>query len=115
MHELSIVLSIIDEIGDESEARGLHDVEVVHLKVGVFSGVDRDALLFAWELACEGTPLERSHLDIETVPLVIYCANCRQNLTPPSLYQLCCPECETPSESIVTGRELEVVSLEVAV
>jgi hydrogenase nickel incorporation protein HypA/HybF len=113
MHELSIVLSIIDEIGEESEARGLHDVEVVHLKVGVFSGVDRDALLFAWELACEGTSFERSRLDIEMVPLVIHCAVCGRDRKPPSLYQLCCPECETPSETIVTGRELEVVSLQV--
>ena len=114
MHELSIVLSIIDEIGDASEARGLRDVEIVHLKVGVFSGVDRAALLFAWELACEGTPLERSRLEIETVPLVIHCAVCLQDRTPPSLYQICCPVCDTPSETIVSGRELEVVSLEVA-
>jgi hydrogenase nickel incorporation protein HypA/HybF len=114
VHELSIVLSIIDEIAAESDMRGLHDVEVVHLKVGVFSGVDRDALLFSWGLACEGTPLEHSRLDIETVPLVIHCAVCHQNRTPPSLYQLCCPECWTPSDTIVTGRELEVVSLEVA-
>jgi hydrogenase nickel incorporation protein HypA/HybF len=114
MHELSIVLSIIDEIGEASEARDLHGVEVVHLKLGVFSGVDRDALLFAWDLACEGTLLERSRLDIETVPLVIYCVACRQNRTPLSFYQLCCPECETPSETMVTGHELEVVSLEVA-
>ena len=113
MHELSIVLSIIDEIGEESEARDLHNIEVVHLKVGVFSGVDPDALLFAWELACDGTPFERSRLDIEIVPLVIQCAVCRQDRTPPSLYQLCCPECETPTETIVTGRELEVFSLEV--
>jgi hydrogenase nickel incorporation protein HypA/HybF len=97
MHELSIILSIIDEVGDESKARGLHNVEIVHLKVGVFSGVDRDALLFAWQLACEGTPLEDSLLDIETVPLIIYCAVCQQDCTPLSLYQLCCPECDTPS------------------
>jgi hydrogenase nickel incorporation protein HypA/HybF len=86
----------------------------VHLKVGAFSGVDANALLFAWELACEGTPFERSRLDIEVVPLVIHCAVCRQDRTPPSLSQLCCPQCETPSDTIVTGRELEVVSLEVA-
>jgi hydrogenase nickel incorporation protein HypA/HybF len=114
MHELSIVLSIIDEIGEQSQVRGLRDVEAVYLKVGVFAGVDRNALLFAWELACEGTPLERSRLEIETVPLVIHCAVCRQDREPPSLYQLCCPVCETPAEGIVTGHELEVVSLEVA-
>jgi hydrogenase nickel incorporation protein HypA/HybF len=114
MHELSIVLSIIDEIGVESEARDLRDIEVVHLKVGVFSGVDPNALLFAWELASEGTPFERSRLDIEIVPLVIHCAVCRQDRMPPSLYQIGCPECKTPSDTIVTGRELELVSLEVA-
>lgn len=114
MHELSIVLSILDEIEEQTEERGLRDVEVVHLKVGVFSGVDRDALLFAWELACEGTPLARSRLDIETIPLVIHCESCGQDRSPPSLYQLCCPECQTPAQVIVTGKELEVVSLEVA-
>lgn len=114
MHELSIVLSIIDEIGDTAQARGLRDIEVVHLKVGVFSGVDRDALLFSWGLACEGTPLERARLDIETVPLVIHCTVCGQDRNPPSHYQIYCPKCETPSETIVSGRELEVVSLEVA-
>ncbi len=114
MHELSIVLNILDEIADLSESRGLDEVEVVHLKVGVFSGVDRDALLFAWQLACEGTPLEQCRLEIETIPLVLHCAVCLEDCAPPSLYQLCCPKCETPSETIVTGRELEVVSLEVA-
>jgi hydrogenase nickel incorporation protein HypA/HybF len=114
MHELSIALSILDEIEEQAEARGLRDIEVVHLKVGVFSGVDRDALLFAWELACEGTPLEDSRLDIETVPLVVHCESCDQDRRPPSLYQLCCPECQTPAQTIVTGKELEVVSLEVA-
>jgi hydrogenase nickel incorporation protein HypA/HybF len=114
MHELSIVLSIIDEIAEQSQARNLGDVEVVHLKVGVFSGVDRDALLFAWQLACEGTPLEQSSLEIETIPLVIHCELCNSDRTPPSLYQLCCPDCFTPAQSIVTGKELEVVSLEVA-
>ncbi|HWZ52567.1 MAG TPA: hydrogenase maturation nickel metallochaperone HypA [Granulicella sp.] len=114
MHELSIVLSILAEIGDESEARALHGIEVVHLKVGVFSGVDRAALRFAWELACQDTPLEHAQLDIETVPLTIHCAVCREDRQPPSLYQLCCPVCGAPSATIVTGRELEVVSLEVA-
>jgi hydrogenase nickel incorporation protein HypA/HybF len=114
MHELSIVLSIIDEIAEQSQARNLGCVEVVHLKAGVFSGVDRDALLFAWQLACEGTPLEHSRLEIETIPLVIHCESCHRDRTPPSLYQLSCPDCFTPAQSIVTGKELEVVALEVA-
>jgi hydrogenase nickel incorporation protein HypA/HybF len=114
MHELSIVVSMIDQIVEESESRGGLKVEVVHLKLGTFSGVDKDALLFAYELACEGTPLQGSRLSIQTIPLVIYCAACQQERTPPSVYQLCCPDCEMVAQGIVSGREIEIVSLEVA-
>jgi hydrogenase nickel incorporation protein HypA/HybF len=114
MHELSIAISMIDQIIEESESRGGLDVEVVHLKLGVFAGVDKDALLFSYEIACEGTALQGSRLSIETIPLVIYCSECQKNRTPPSIYQLSCPECETPGQKIVSGREIEVASLEVA-
>ena len=114
MHELSIAISMIDQIVEESESRGGLAVEVVHLKLGVFSGVDKDALLFAYELACEGTPLAGSRLSIETIPLLIYCPACKQQRTPVSVYQLCCPDCLVPTQDILTGREIEVASLEVA-
>jgi hydrogenase nickel incorporation protein HypA/HybF len=114
MHELSIALSMIDEIVEQSEARGGLEVKAVHLKLGVFSGVDKSALLFAYELACEGTALQGSLLVITTVPLLIYCPQCMQQRTPVSVYQLCCPECLVPTQDIITGREIEVESLEVA-
>ena len=113
MHELSIALSMIDQIEEESKSRGGLAIEAVHLKLGIFSGVDKEALSFAWELACQGSPLERSRLVIESIPLVIYCEACQKDRVPPSVYQLSCPECGTPGQKIVTGREIEVVSLEV--
>lgn len=114
MHELSIAISMIDRIAEESASRGGLDVEIVHLRLGVFAGVDKAALLFAYEVACEGTLLEGSHLLIETVPLVVFCPVCRQEKTPPSLYEICCPDCLTPTPDIVSGREMEVASLEIA-
>jgi hydrogenase nickel incorporation protein HypA/HybF len=114
MHELSIAISMIDQITEESESRGGLDVEAVHLKLGAFSGVDKEALLFAYELACEGSLLEGSRLVIEIIPLVIYCATCQKDRVPPSLYQLCCPKCGSPGQKIVSCREIEVASLEIA-
>jgi hydrogenase nickel incorporation protein HypA/HybF len=114
MHELSIAISMIDQITEEAENRGGLEVEAVHLKLGVFSGVDKEALLFAYDLACEGSRLEGSRLVIETIPLIIYCSACQKDRTPPSLYQLSCPECGSPGQKIVSGREIEVVSLEIA-
>src|ERR1700722_10587580 len=114
MHELSIAISMIDQILEEYDSLGGLAVEGVHLKVGIFAGVDKDALSFAYELACEGSPLEGSRLVIETIPLVIYCAACQKDRIPPSVYQLSCPDCGSPGQKIVTGREIEVASLEVA-
>jgi len=112
MHELSIAISMIEQIMEESENRGGLEVEVVNLRLGVFSGVDKDALLFAYELACEGSPLAGTRLVIETIPLLIHCEACGKDRTPPSVYQLNCPVCGTPGQTIVTGREIEVASLE---
>lgn len=114
MHELSIAISMIDQVIEESENQGGLEVEVVHMRLGVFAGVDKEALLFAYSLACEGTPLEGSHLVIETIPLLVYCPTCKVERTPPSVYQICCPECLTPTPEILSGREMEVDSLEVA-
>jgi hydrogenase nickel incorporation protein HypA/HybF len=114
MHELSIAVSMIDQVIEESEKRGGLKVEAIYLRLGVFSGVNKEALLFAYAVACEGTPLEGSRLMIDPVPLVIYCPKCEQNRQPPSLYQLSCPECHAIAQEIVSGREIEVASLEVA-
>jgi hydrogenase nickel incorporation protein HypA/HybF len=113
MHELSIAISMIDQVAEEAASRGGLNVEAVHMRLGVFAGVDKAALLFAYELACEGTPLQGSRLVIETVPLVVFCPVCEQERTPPSMYEICCPECLTPTSQIVSGREMEVASLEV--
>ena len=58
-------MSIVDGVREEAERRGCAQVISVHLKLGPLSGVDRDALLFAYPMACEGTPLENSQLEIK--------------------------------------------------
>jgi hydrogenase nickel incorporation protein HypA/HybF len=114
MHELSIAVSMVDRILEESESRGGLHVEAVHLKLGVLAGVDPDALAFSYGIACEGTSLAGSELVIETIPLRIYCHRCQSERAPQSIQHICCPQCNSPSETILSGRELEVSTLEVA-
>ena len=65
MHELSIALNIV-EIAEQQLARhGGERVKAVHLQVGPLAGVAKDALLFSFGLACEGTVVEGSQLIIE--------------------------------------------------
>jgi hydrogenase nickel incorporation protein HypA/HybF len=113
MHELSIAISIIELATEEAERRGGVQVDAVHLKLGSLSGVVKDALLFSYEMACEGTMLEGSRLIIEEVPTVVYCPECRVETKPLSFSHLCCPVCESPTPEILSGRELEVVAMEI--
>jgi hydrogenase nickel incorporation protein HypA/HybF len=54
-----------------------------------------------------------AELVIEEVPLVVYCPACAAERTLPSIQQLLCPICATPTPDVVRGRELEVTALEI--
>jgi hydrogenase nickel incorporation protein HypA/HybF len=62
MHELSIALSIIEGVTEELQERGSPKLHAVHLQLGNLSGVVKEALLFAYDVACAGTPLAGSRL-----------------------------------------------------
>ena len=112
MHELSVALSIIEGAEEEVARQGGGRVYAVHIKLGPLSGVVKEALLFSYELACEGTALEGSSLLIEDIPLRIYCRCCRGEQSPVSLQRLECEQCGSPAERVTQGEELEVTALE---
>jgi hydrogenase nickel incorporation protein HypA/HybF len=113
MHELSIAMSIIEGASQEALSRGAARVNAVHLKLGPLSGVVKDALLFSYGLACEGTLLEGSQLVIEEVPVIVHCPNCETEKTLDSIQRFCCPACGTLTSEIVSGKELELVAIEI--
>src|SRR5262249_48616935 len=112
MHELSIAISLVETAGEEAAKRGGKRIYAVHLKLGALSGVVKDALLFSYDAACEGTSLQGSRLVIEEIPVVVYCPNCRMERTLDNVYNFSCPVCATPTPDVLQGKELEVVALE---
>jgi hydrogenase nickel incorporation protein HypA/HybF len=113
MHELSIALSILDLAAEETQRQGNVRVLGIHLKLGPLSGVVKEALLSAYQLAREGTPFEEAELVIEDVPVLVHCPTCRTTRAVASAQQLCCAECGTLSPDVVSGRDLEVVAMEI--
>ena len=112
MHELSIAMSIVEMAEEEAERHG-GQVCAVHLKLGMLSGVVKEALLSSYEMASEDTPLAGSRLIVEELPIIVYCAQCKARRAVDSAQWMCCPECGTPASEIVQGKELEVVALEI--
>lgn len=113
MHELSIALSIVDVAAEVADRQGGAGVIAVHLRLGPLSGVVKDALRSAYELARAGTVLAGAELIIEEIALVAFCPTCATERVLPSVQYLCCPECGTATPEIIRGRELEVVALEI--
>ena len=113
MHELSIALSMIEMATEEAERHGGAKVTALHIRLGPLSGVVKDALLFSYEVASNGTILEGSQLVIEDVPVAIYCSECQAEQRLESIQRFCCPVCGTLSSEVVRGRELEFVAMEI--
>lgn len=113
MHELSIAVSIVDGVLEEVERRGATDVSAVHVRIGRLSGVDKDALLFSWNVATEGTPLAHSSLLIEDVDVVVLCPTCNAERPIECFPLLACAQCGSLAPNVVHGQELEITAMEV--
>jgi hydrogenase nickel incorporation protein HypA/HybF len=114
MHELSIAMSIVEMAEEEAVARGNAQVHAVLLRLGLLSGIVKEALVSSYEMACAGTLLGGSRLLIEDIPVEIFCPVCRCSRQIASIQRLCCPECGALASEVVKGRELELVALELS-
>jgi len=114
VHELSIALGLVDAACEElGKLGGSARVSVLRLKVGALSGVVSEALMFSFDVAAAGSPLEGARLDIEEIPVAAFCEACGGERTLRNPHHLQCPSCGAPASTVVRGRELELVALEV--
>ena len=113
MHEVGLMtqtLEMADGLAREQGARTIHRLV---LRVGVFSGVDADALRLAFEAASPGTSAASAALEIEEVAARCWCARCLAEFEPPgALFQ--CPACGDLARELRSGDELELATLEVS-
>lgn len=108
MHELSIAESIVDTVTQRTAERR---IEVVRVRIGTLMAVVPDALMFCFDLATQGTPLEGARLEIDQTEAKVYCRACDQESVVADLILLC--DCGSADVEVLAGRELQVSSVEV--
>ncbi len=113
MHELSIALGILDIAAEEAVKHGNGRVRAVHVKIGPLSGVVREALVSAFEMARAESTLLEAELIVEEVPVRIHCPRCQADRPIVSVQEFVCMECGAASALVTQGRELEVFALEI--
>src|ERR1700678_2595388 len=112
MHEQSIALNILDVAANVAAKQNAR-VVAVHLRLGPLAGVIKEALQSAWARVRGGSGLAGSRLETVETPLVIWCPKCEADRSAISPQDLHCAECGAPAKRVVTGRELEIMTLEV--
>ena len=113
MHEMGIALQIV-EIATNSLPADLGDARVaaVNLKIGKLAAVVPESLRFCFDVAVKDTPLAGAKLVIDEVPIVANCKDCNTQWTIDEPVFIC-KTCQSGSLEILSGRELDIESIEV--
>jgi Zn finger protein HypA/HybF involved in hydrogenase expression len=113
MHEATIAQSILDIL--VGRARSQSSTAVVRsavLRVGAFRNIDPESLLFAFD-SLKGIvqPCRNCKLEFDLILLTALC-EIEEHLYMPSTEKFfCCTTCGAPMGRILSGNELEVVSV----
>ena len=114
MHEYSIVEGVLDSVIPAAEKAGADRIVCVRLRVGDMTEVVQESLDFMWGICCEqrGPMVEGCRLEVEYVYPRSACLKCGHEFEH-DRFHLKCPECGSTSTMLLSGRELEIASMDV--
>lgn len=115
MHEVGIMESALTVVQRHAVERKAHRVDRIVLRIGALSGVEPEALRFAFDVVTRGTVAEGAVLAIEAVPARVYCTGCKTEFTSEAAsFIFTCPDCNALCGEVRSGRELELSRIEMS-
>lgn len=113
MHELGLVMKVIDEAEQVARANDVKRVLKLTLEVGEVSSVVPSYFTDCFEWAKRKTEfLKDAELNMIILKGISYCNACKQTY-PTVDYAKKCPHCGSDDTYLVTGNELNIKDLEV--
>lgn len=113
MHEVGIAQGILEMALKAATDAGGSRVETLRVRVGALTGVVPDALLFALETLRVGTDARGARIELEVEPARAWCHRCERAFDAREL-PCCCPVCDEPAGQVTGGRELRLLSIDLA-
>ncbi|MGD8451164.1 MAG: hydrogenase maturation nickel metallochaperone HypA [Phycisphaerae bacterium] len=105
MHEMSIAMSLIDNLLTATTGHDVVRIEEVEVEVGVLQQIVPEALHMAFEAVTAGTLAEGARLRIREVPVEAECRACgKQFAAALDSYQ--CPQCGEADVRILAGKDI---------
>lgn len=113
MHEFGIAQGLLEVVLAKLSDAGATRIDRIRMEIGVLSGVEQEALQFAFRALSEDTPAAAAELVVDTIPVRCFCPACDHVFEcKPSAYR--CPACGTASAQVRTGKEMNLVTMEVS-
>ena len=113
MHELSIVQNILEIASQEMTKAKANKVDQIDLDIGILSGIEMDAFLFAWDSCLSNTILATAKRNINRISAVAKCSTC-SHVFETEDYFAPCPDCGEYLTTLIQGKELKIKSLVVS-
>lgn len=111
MHELSVCLALLEQVGSIAAQQSSSRVTRIELRVGPLSGVEADLLRNAWPLAAAGTIAVDAELVIEESDVVVHCSVCDTE-SAARANRLVCGHCGDFRTNLVSGDEMVLQRVE---
>lgn len=105
MHELSVCMSLLDQIDVIARERRAGKVTRIELKIGPLSGIEIDLLRNAYPLAAAGTIAVDAELVIDSADVIVECSECgAKSGAKPN--RLLCGSCGGYQTRVISGDEM---------
>lgn len=111
MHEMSVAQDIIEIVRDHVPQGAEEKVKKIRLKIGELSGIVPDSLLFCFDILKTESGHRNASIDIEYVPITARCRLCdKTSQLEYGIYF--CLSCHSSDIELLTGKELNIVDVE---
>jgi len=109
---MSLMASMLEIIEDHAAREGFRRVLRVDLEIGRLSGVEPEAMRFAFDAGTRDSVAEGAELVIQETPCLARCPACALESPLEAFYDPC-PACGGYPMEILSGRVMRIVNLEV--
>lgn len=112
MHEISIAQSILETVKKSIVNLNVTKINKIYISIGVLSGVEKEALLYCFNLIPKDKLFKNAKLIITENVLVIYCPVCKIETSIKNGFILKCAKCGKLTPQIIKGKELTIDKIE---
>jgi len=111
MHELSVCLSLMQQVEQIAAEKKARRVTRIVLSIGPLSGVELELLRHAYPMAAADTVAAKAELVMESADIVVRCSQCNAE-SKATANRLLCAACGDYRTRVISGDELTLMSVE---